>query len=165
MSFLRALERGTSPIDWCETNYRYSPLIAEFINTVSNILFLLLPALLSQLFKQYARTVNRGVYLIWVLFATVGICSAYFHATLSLVGQLLDELAILWLMAAAFGMWLPRRHYPSFLKGDRKNFQFVMLVMSLFGTVLAWVYPWINCFALMGLGVPAFVFLALELKA
>ncbi len=80
---------------------------------------MLFPPLLCLLFRQYAQTVNRGVYIIWALFATVGICSAYFHATLSLVGQLLDELAILWLMAAAFGMWTPRRHYPLWLKGNR----------------------------------------------
>lgn len=86
---------------------------------VSNILFLLYPPLLYKLFYQYAQSINRGVYVIWGLFAVVGICSAYFHATLSLLGQLLDELSILWLIAAAFGMWVPRRYYPVWLKGDR----------------------------------------------
>ena len=38
MSLLYALERGTSPIDWCEFNYTHSPFIAEIINTVKTFL-------------------------------------------------------------------------------------------------------------------------------
>lgn len=166
MSILYALERGTSPVDWCEFNYTHSPFIAEIINTISNILFLIFPPILCQLFKQYANNIDRGIYTIWILFAIVGICSAYFHATLSLLGQLLDELAILWLLAFSFGMWLPKKYYPNWkwINGERRKFKQLMMAISVLASFAACIYPWINSFALMTLGVPTFILLTKELK-
>lgn len=45
-----------------------------------------------------------------------GIFSVYFHMTLSYVGQLLDELSILWTLAAAYSFWYPRVYFPRFIK-------------------------------------------------
>lgn len=158
-----ALERGTSPVDWCEGNYLISPVIAEFVNTISNILFFVFPPLLTGLFRDYAQCVNRGVYLIWSLLLIVGLTSAYFHATLSLVGQLLDEVAILWLLMAAVAMWLPKRFFPFGMK-RRKTLQVFMIVLCCGATFLACLHPVLNAFALMGLGFPSTAILIAEIR-
>ena len=56
----RHLERGSSPIDWCEDNYSFSPHIAEFINTTSNVLFLVMPPFLMLLHRDYTKHCGHG---------------------------------------------------------------------------------------------------------
>ncbi|KAF7408712.1 hypothetical protein HZH66_003249 [Vespula vulgaris] len=160
----KPFEAGSSPVDWCEGNYSISPSIAEFMNTFSNVVFLLLPPVLMHLFRDYGRFVNPGIHVIWFLLMIVGLSSAYFHATLSLIGQLLDELAILWLYMASFCMFLPRRYIPNVFQNDRKRFSMFLTFPTLIATGLALVHPALNAFALMSLGIPAFGFMIIELK-
>ncbi|CAH0592647.1 unnamed protein product [Chrysodeixis includens] len=158
------LERGSSPVDWCESNYSISPVIAEFVNTISNILFFLFPPVLIHLFQEYSKFFNPAINVLWVLLMVVGISSAYFHATLSLVGQLLDELAILWLFIGAFAMFLPKRYFPTFLGGDRRRLAVCSCVVSVVCTCISVLHPAANSFALMTLAIPALALLYIELN-
>ncbi|XP_063226973.1 alkaline ceramidase-like [Bacillus rossius redtenbacheri] len=170
------LQRGSSPIDWCESNYSYSSVIAEFGNTVSNLVFLVLPPLLAVLHRAYASKVQPGIRLLWLLFVVVGLSSAYFHATLSLVGQLLDELSILWLLTVAVCMFYPRRFFPRFARGDRSvpRPRRAVTCRAVFGlaavggglvfTGLGMVRPVVNALALMLLGVCVVLLLVVELR-
>lgn len=58
-----------------------------FFGQVSNALFFLFPPVLIHLFQEYARVINPAINVLWVLMMVVGLSSAYFHATLSLVGK------------------------------------------------------------------------------
>ncbi|XP_037927802.1 alkaline ceramidase [Teleopsis dalmanni] len=158
------LRPGSSPVDWCEGNYIISTNIAEFVNTISNVLFILLPPLLIHLFKEYGRFVTPGIHILWILLIIVGLSSMYFHATLSLIGQLLDELAILWVFMAAYSLFFPKRYYPHFCQNDRKSFRILMLVLAITATGLSLWKPIVNAFVLMGMGVPTMIMLYKELQ-
>ncbi|XP_021954215.1 alkaline ceramidase [Folsomia candida] len=158
------LKPGSSPVDWCESNYLYSPFIAEYVNTFSNVLFFALPPILMWLFRPYGQVFNQGVHIIWGMLIVVGICSAYFHATLSLLGQLLDELAILWVVATAFALWFPARYLPNYFRRKRYAFQCLILSAAVVSSGLALVQPAMNAFVLMILGLPALYLMISELN-
>jgi alkaline ceramidase len=112
----------SSEVDWCEENYTVTPFIAEFWNTVrylqnakilhsfffqSNAIFLIIPPILSIKYKNYGEVLKVPVGYVWSLLTIVGLGSIYFHSTLSLVGQLVDEIAILWVIMCAWALFLP----------------------------------------------------------
>jgi len=152
------LERGSSPVDWCEDNYTFSPHIAEFVNTISNVLFLVMPPLLMRLHQSYAEHCGRGIHVIWVLLIVVGLSSAYFHATLSLLGQLLDELAILWVIVACYWLWYPKAFIPDrwrYTPEGRKRFSNFFIAFAFLTTFLSFLQPAVNAFCLFSLSVPS----------
>ena len=101
---------------------------AEFFNTISNIMFLVIPPLLIHLHQPYAKCLGPGIQIMWLLLIVVGASSAYFHARLSLLGQLLDEIAILWVIMAGFAMWYPKGAMPPILRDKEGRNTFISFV-------------------------------------
>ncbi|TPX47423.1 hypothetical protein SeMB42_g02363 [Synchytrium endobioticum] len=102
----------SSTVDWCEENYVVSPHVAEYWNTFSNLVFLVLVAIgldscrrCNSEWRFVVAYINLGL---------VGLGSMLFHGTLLYESQLLDELPMLYGMAAflfcVFQMWPPERH-------------------------------------------------------
>ncbi|XP_064096724.1 alkaline ceramidase-like isoform X2 [Macrobrachium nipponense] len=156
---------GTSPVDWCEDNYTVTPHIAEFVNTISNVLFLIVPAACTHLWASYAKHVSRGIHVVWIFFTVIGLSSAYFHATLSLLGQLLDELSILWVLMVSYALFTPVQYRPKYLRTNQKLFLGAMSLLACLITASAFVQPAVNCYALFLVGAPAVTMLVVEVRA
>lgn len=95
-----------------------------------------MPPILIYLHRDYAKKVHAGIYVVWGLLIFVGFASAYFHATLSLMGQLLDELSILWVYCITMILFCPRRNLPKILK-NRMIFAALLLTMSITASILS----------------------------
>nr|XP_048283368.1 alkaline ceramidase 1 isoform X2 [Myodes glareolus] len=111
----------SSEVDWCESNFQHSELVAEFYNTFSNVFFLIFGPIIMFLMHPYAQKRTWAIYGVSVLFMVIGLFSMYFHMTLSFLGQLLDEISILWLLASGYSVWMPRCYFPKFIKGNRTS--------------------------------------------
>lgn len=66
------LERGSSPVDWCEPNNIITENIAEFVNTISNVLFFIMPPVLIFLFKDFGKCITTGVSKFYIFDSLLG---------------------------------------------------------------------------------------------
>ncbi|NXO02087.1 ACER1 ceramidase, partial [Rhinopomastus cyanomelas] len=132
----------SAEVDWCEGNFERSPIIAEYYNTgccgSGNG-----PAdLPGQTGCVRVQLCCHGPPLL-----LAGVFSTYFHMTLSYVGQLLDELSILWTLAVAYSFWYPKIYFPRFIK-SRKQFIWLSAATTALSTVMSFVKPALNAYAL-----------------
>jgi dihydroceramidase len=87
-------------INWCEEDYALTPHIAEFWNTVSNLVFLVVG--LGQIWLASAHRLPARFWAMGTSVVMTGLASAAFHATLWRGAQRADEacentiVAILW---------------------------------------------------------------------
>lgn len=84
----------TSNIDWCEDNYAISYYIVEWYNSLSNIIPIIYSLYILYKLKFTFNNINdyhiSHILLIFVFFG-----SFCFHATLTNIGQILDEIPML----------------------------------------------------------------------
>ncbi|XP_029466785.1 alkaline ceramidase 1 isoform X2 [Rhinatrema bivittatum] len=153
----------SSEVDWCEENYKYSDHVAEFYNTVSNVGFFICAPLMMYLQHPYARERTLAVHLFWLMLIIVGVFSAYYHMTLSYIGQMLDEISILWIIAVAYAIWYPRVHFPNFIK-NRHHFITMVFITASVSTLVIFMKPIMNAYILNCTTFHVLYTLKLELK-
>ncbi|NXV80984.1 ACER1 ceramidase, partial [Atlantisia rogersi] len=140
----------SAEVDWCENNFVRSPVIAEYYNTQTGPQFghsLLLPSSHILLISICGVPKHHHPSPSPLSFLLAGIFSMYFHMTLSYVGQLLDELSILWTLAVAYSFWYPKVYFPKCIK-TRKHFFWLCGVTTVISTLMSFIKPAFNAYAL-----------------
>ncbi|CAF1539508.1 unnamed protein product [Rotaria magnacalcarata] len=126
---------STSSIDWCERNYVVTKYIAEFWNCISSLVMCLLAGILF-VHGLYNRVEKRFLFLC-LSFGIIGFGSAYFHGTLTHVGQMADELPMVYSMII---WWFILFRMDQFNKLTNKIYAFdLAIVFGIFYGVL-WTY-------------------------
>ncbi|XP_051759167.1 alkaline ceramidase 1 isoform X3 [Ctenopharyngodon idella] len=134
----------SSEVDWCEDNYKHSENVVEYFNTMSSFIFFVISPIMLYLLHPYAKERNLAVHLVWIMMVFVGLFSMYFHMTLSFMGQMLDELSILWVLAIGYSLWFPRRHFPSFVKDSCTDERVLRLAWASTGLWVLAISCWIS---------------------
>ncbi|NXY58588.1 ACER1 ceramidase, partial [Callaeas wilsoni] len=136
----------SAEVDWCEGNFERSAVIAEYYNTDGTSLFPFL--LLTPLNFLVLEGAGVGSLChLKVPLLPAGIFSMYFHMTLSYVGQLLDELSILWTLAVAYSFWYPQAYFPKCIK-TRRHFFWLTGITTVISTLMSFIKPTLNAYAL-----------------
>ncbi|CEO99199.1 hypothetical protein PBRA_001105 [Plasmodiophora brassicae] len=92
----------TASVNWCEDDYVFTPYVAEFANSLSSLAMCVVGICGARLHRR-APLPFQCVFASIIL---VGIGSALFHATLMYEMQMLDELPMLFVVAALLDILL-----------------------------------------------------------
>ncbi|KAM4047642.1 alkaline ceramidase 3 [Anomaloglossus baeobatrachus] len=122
----------TSTLDWCEENYAVSYYIAEFWNTVSNLIMILPP--ICGAIQTVKDKLETRYLMAFLGLAAVGMGSWCFHMTLKYEMQLLDELPMIY-GCSVFVYCL----YECFKNRNSYNYLLLVLLM-LFSVIVTTVY-------------------------
>lgn len=105
-------EPVTSTLDWCEENYYATRYSAEIVNTLTNLLFIILA------FKGIHNCIKHGHDRIFLLtfvgYLVVGSGSFAFHTTLKYPMQLVDELSMIYTTCLMFWATFEHNRAPPF---------------------------------------------------
>ncbi|KAK5734853.1 alkaline ceramidase ydc1 [Elasticomyces elasticus] len=96
----------TSTLDWCEENYYATRYSAEIVNTLTNLLFIVLA--FKGMYNCYANGHDKIFFLTFVGYLIVGSGSFAFHTTLKYPMQLVDELSMIYTTCLMF--WATFEH-------------------------------------------------------
>nr|XP_033806020.1 alkaline ceramidase 3 [Geotrypetes seraphini] len=167
----------TSTLDWCEENYVVTFYVAEFWNTVSNLIMILSPVCGAiQVIRDGLETRYLAAFL---GLSAVGMGSWCYHMTLQYEMQLLDELPMIYsscvLVYCLYECFKHRNSYNYllvfililfslivtivYLRWKKPLFHQVMYGLLVFILVLrsvyiiTWVYPWLRSLAYTSLGL------------
>uniref|UniRef100_A0A3Q2WHG8 Alkaline ceramidase n=1 Tax=Haplochromis burtoni TaxID=8153 RepID=A0A3Q2WHG8_HAPBU len=136
--------RPTSTLDWCEENYVVSFYIAEFWNTVSNLIMILPP--IYGAIQTFRDGLESRYICSFLGLAAVGVGSWCFHMTLLYEMQLLDELPMIYStcivsvsISCMIQLCFKSKHLPCFqvMYGALVA---CLVLRSIF--IVTWVYPW-----------------------
>ena len=109
----KTFEWYSSPLDWCEQNEVYSPYIVEFWNTVTSALLAVIGIAGWWVYKKNPsiHKYEPQFVLVWAIMFVVGVGSVWFHGTLSVAGQVSDEVPIVVLACVAIMMARPKANW------------------------------------------------------
>jgi len=79
--------------NFCEKDHLHHEFIVEYYNTISNIPIILLGAYGS----YYHYKLHKKYNINFLILICIGFGSMFFHATMSRIGQLFDEIPMIWL--------------------------------------------------------------------
>lgn len=111
---------ATSTIDWCEQNYEVTYYIAEFWNSVSNLMFIIPPLVTACNLKNH---LDPACLMTLFYMAFTGVGSFAFHSTLRFSMQLWDELSMVW-----SGLFILYQIIRSF-KGDSASRSYILPII------------------------------------
>uniref|UniRef100_A0A1B6JD68 Alkaline ceramidase n=1 Tax=Homalodisca liturata TaxID=320908 RepID=A0A1B6JD68_9HEMI len=132
----------TATIDWCEKNYQVSFYVAEWWNTISNLMIILPP--LWGIFEVYNQGFDKRFIFCNFLVAIVGVGSWFFHMTLLYEMQLFDELPMVY--GSLFLLYClieaPKAANKEFFS-NKPLFAFLLTFAVIFTLIyLVWPQPW-----------------------
>ena len=112
---------------WCESIqgniYSYSEYIVEFWNSITSLVFCFLA-----IYGYITHKKFQSDKIPWFLLFMIGVTSAWFHATLSFMGQFCDELSIILLITYCLRIYI----------GVNKILYYII---TIFLTLVSWFYP------------------------